>query len=84
MNNLQNNLEFDKAQAEYALTRALADYAEAINREPITLMANELDEKLHEMFRFANQLEAQEKRATDHMDKVQDQEFKHGEERGAE
>lgn len=82
---IYSDQEFDKAQAEYALTSDLAHYAEAIDMESISLMAKEIEGKMHEMFRFANQLQAQaerdEAKKVEYMDKVEDQEFKHGEER---
>lgn len=70
---------FNKAIAEYDLTRALQAYAEAINREPITAMAWSIDKEMHNMFRFANVLEAEQKR--EEADKIQDEEQKWGEEK---
>lgn len=77
--NMPTDNTFNKAMAEYDLTRALQAYAESINQEPITAMAKSIEEEMHNMFRFANILEAEQKR--EEADRIQDQEQKWGEEK---
>jgi heterodisulfide reductase subunit C len=70
---------FNKAQAEWDLTLALQQYAEAIGIESITAMTKSIEEEMHKTFRFANVLIAEKikeaKRAEEYMDKVEDDGF---------
>lgn len=78
---------FTKAMIENSLINDINTYSEALDLSEAQGMAEEVKIKMHELFRFTNQLQAIEDRKTEkiikHMEEVEDQEFKHGEQREA-